>query len=229
MAPLPQAGGRPLLPRRGRAPLYPCDFHGREPPWLPYLQPTPPPGRAQARPPGSSVPNPFFLWLGRNKSGAEIFLGGFPLPALLLFIEPSSASLPWWTLGVRAPFPPACVLLHSAPLMFAMRSTKCTTNHASSIPRSSTVLRLASSLNFVAAPPMTSTLARSALHSTAPSLSLPKCHPNSCSKPHPATPSGSMVLRLALCVLDGSQQRATSFTLCATTCSSPRHVCSNHD
>ncbi|XP_020397154.1 uncharacterized protein [Zea mays] len=50
--------------------------------------------------------------------------------------------------------------------------------------------------------PMTSTPAaapaRSTLHSTAPSLPLPKRRPNSCSKPHPATPSGGMVLRLAL-------------------------------
>jgi hypothetical protein len=97
---------------------------------------------------------------------------------------------------------PCCVLLRSAPFMLAMRSTECTTNLASSIPYSSTPLRLASSSNFTAVfPPMTSTPAaapaRSTLHSTAPSLSLPMRSPNPCNKPRRALPRSSMHLRLA--------------------------------
>jgi hypothetical protein len=62
-----------------------------------------------------------------------------PLPVhgrqpLLLFAEPSSSSLPWWMLGARAPFPPACVLLRSAPLTLAMCSTKCAASRARQQP-----------------------------------------------------------------------------------------------
>jgi hypothetical protein len=46
--------------------------------------------------------------------------------------------------------PPACVLLRSAPLTLAMCSRKCATSQALLIPRSSTVLHLASSSSFAA-------------------------------------------------------------------------------
>ncbi|PWZ13172.1 hypothetical protein Zm00014a_042186 [Zea mays] len=52
-----------------------------------------------------------------------------PPPASLLSIEPSLVSLPWWTLGARAPFSLlACCC--TVPLVLARCSTKCATSHA---------------------------------------------------------------------------------------------------
>jgi hypothetical protein len=95
-----------LSPGAGELLSAPATSMAASSPWPPYLQPTPPPCRAQARPPGSSVPNPFFSSLDAAGVAQKFSIhGGFPLSSLLLFTEPSSASLPWWTLGARAPFP----------------------------------------------------------------------------------------------------------------------------
>jgi hypothetical protein len=207
-------------------------------PWSAPKAPAPPPCRAQARPPGSVVPNLFFLawtqqgwrrnfsWRFSPAGPASLHRAELGVPAMVDARRPSSIS-------------PCCVLLRSAPFMLAMRSTECTTNLASSIPYSNTPLRLASSSNLAAVspPPMTSTLQQP--QPARPSTPQRRRCPCLCAVQIPATslaehcPAAACTFASrvgARRIAAASHALRLRFSLpCATTRSSSRHMCSNPD
>jgi hypothetical protein len=112
-------------------PPLPCSCHGRAPS---VADRTPSPASSHGA--LHSVPSPLFFPLVAQKllgptsaRSMSMAPSSSSLPVhgrqpLLLFTEPSSSSLPWWTLGARAPFP----LLRAAaqcPLALARCSTQC--------------------------------------------------------------------------------------------------------
>jgi hypothetical protein len=112
-------------------PPLPCSCRGRAPS---VADRTPSPASSHGA--LHNVPSPLFFPLVAQKllgptsaRSMSMAPSSSPLPIhgrqpLLLFTEPSSSSLPWWTLGARAPFP----LLRAAtqcPLALARCSTQC--------------------------------------------------------------------------------------------------------
>jgi hypothetical protein len=180
----------------------------------------------------------FFFWLGRSKGGAEIFLGDFPLPALFPFTEPSSASLPWWTLGVRAPFPPVvcCCAVHHSCLLCARRNAQQTLRRR--FPTATPLFALHRRQTWLLfPPPMTSTLQQP--QPARPSTPQHRRCPCLCAVQIPATsltehcPAAACTFASrvgARRIAAASHALRLRFSLpCATTRSSSRHMCSNPD